>query len=307
MNKGIDAQTRYLEDVDEEDCVEKLRETMESALESGFKYELMVVGGSQFGECVETILEETEGVGGGGGGGKSRMSEYREMKVVHLASTVPKPRVAVAYPGFHEVRFLQGLMCGKVTKTNTVGYVTAFAKENSGVARALAGFAVGVRMAKPNARIVLGLTGSFLNYVAERKATERVLEEGVDCIAHQQNDLTVNSIASSRGIWSVGFTSDARFFIDETVLSSIEFHWAPLIVNASRSILFNASSWNSSSLSVFQSLSTNTIGLTGYSSTMDPSWRLLPDHFFASFGQSLLQRLLQASLQRLHVGSSLLL
>lgn len=222
---------------------------------------MLIVGGTQFTSCIAQILE---------------VDTFKKLKVVHLASATPGPRVAVAFPGFHEVRFLHGLLCGQATETNVLGYVTAFADVNAGVARGLAAFIVGAKMVNPNVKVVGGMTGSFLDVVAETKATEAVLDAGADCIAQHQNDLTVNALVSAAGKWSVGFVSDARFFDGEDVLSSMIFYWSPIILELCYSVL--TGNWTENQNFV-QGFSTGTVALTGYSTKMNSDWRTIIDDY----------------------------
>ena len=249
-----------MEDVSDTECFQ----TASSALSEKFdgkEYDIMVVGGTQFTSCIARLLE---------------VPEFSKLKIIHLASAVPGPRVAVAFPGFHEVRFLHGLLCGQATKSNVLGYVTAFADLNAGVARGLAAFIVGAKLVNPNITVVGGMTGSFLDVVAETKATEAVLDAGADCIAQHQNDLTVNGLASKAGKWSVGFVSDARFFEGELVISSMNFEWAPIISELCLRVLNDT--WEPN-MNFVQGFSTDTVSLTGYSTIMPVGWRDIVDDY----------------------------
>lgn len=249
-----------MENVADTACYDTVYDALETKL-NGWTYDMVIVGGTQFSTCIAQLLE---------------VPQFAKLKVVHLASATPSPRVAVAFPGFHEVRFLHGLLCGQATETNVLGYVTAFADVNAGVARGLAAFVVGAQMVNPKVRVVGGMTGSFLDVVAETKATEAVLDAGADCIAQHQNDLTVNALASAAGKWSVGFVSDARFFDGENVLSSMNFYWSPIILELCYSILND--SWMPNQNFV-QGFSTGTVSLTGYSTKMNSSWRSIIDEY----------------------------
>lgn len=248
--------------LDNDRCLEMVLSALTKKL-NGLAYDLVIVGGTQFSPCINTIIEQHN-------------DTFPALKFVHLASVSPSPRVAVAFPGFHEVRFLHGLLCGQATTSNVLGYVTAFADVNAGVARGLAAFVVGAKLVNPKVKVVGGMTGSFLDVVAETKATEAVIDAGADCIAQQQNDLTVNALAAAADKWSVGFVSDARFFDGERVITSMVFYWSPIVLELCYSILNN--SWIENQNFV-QGFSTGTVALTGYSTQMDISWRSIVDYY----------------------------
>jgi basic membrane lipoprotein Med (substrate-binding protein (PBP1-ABC) superfamily) len=233
----------------------------------GFKYDMWVVGGQQFGPCIDFVLND---------------GRFDHMKILHLAGAQASARVAIAFPGIHEVRFLQGMLCAQASETQVVGYVTSFPFSNTIISRTLSAFVLGAKYVNPDIRVVLGLTESFFSPVAETKATEKLIAAGADCIAQQQNDLTVHHVTSQRKIWSIGYITDSRFFIDESVLSSINAIWEPLILQAALSVIND--SWVSD-LRLEAGYSVGSVELTGYSTDQkfDGSWRTRIDEIIPSF------------------------
>lgn len=196
---------------------------------NGIPFDLWMPIGGQFQSCIQSLYPDpmvvypTKPFVANLGGG------YRGVQVATTTGIIP------------EMQYLHGIMCAMMTKTGVVGFVTSSldAKHFPGLVHSIAAFAVGVRTAEAEMNvttasgkpisILVGASGSFTSLVPEEEATKILLSHGVDCIAAQENDLTVNYVAASANVLSTGYNSDARYFAGETVLSSALFVWEALL------------------------------------------------------------------------------
>ena len=256
---GYPVETYLLTNVSASNCASSVLTELRAGLPS-VRYDVWVAGGQQYAGCMTEVFNEVD-----------KDPQLGDLKVLHLAGANPRNRVTVITPSMHEVRFLHGLLCAQATKTQKVGFVIGLPRTNTVLSRSLNAYVLGVKSWDPGIEVLVGITGSFLDPVAERKATEILLKAGVGCITQQQNDLTVNSIANAADIWSIGYTTDARVFTGSSkVLSSMDLFWANSLIETTRSILNGH--WEPCGY-IEIGYANNSIALTSYSPLVEPGWR----------------------------------
>lgn len=166
-------------------------------------------------ECLRIVFED---------------DRWPTLKALILRPGRTTDRISSASLGTAELFFLHGMLCAYASTTGTVGFIVADPRSTNLGALSLMGFYEGALYAKRSTRVVVGITGSFLNPPAEIKATQILINEGnADCIGSIQNDLTVHRVAARYGKFSTGVAADARFFVGESVLSSILLFWQEAI------------------------------------------------------------------------------
>ena len=116
-------------------------------------------------------------------------------------------------------------MAGKATKTNEIGYVAAFPIPE--VIRGINAFTLGVRTANPQATVHVVWTNTWFGPPEEKEAAEALLDQGVDVIAQHQDTTEPQKAAADRGALSIGYDSDMRAFVGDTVLTSPVWNWGP--------------------------------------------------------------------------------
>lgn len=181
------------------------------AKENGAPYDLWVVTSITHWDCMETVLED---------------DRWSQLKAVKLHPGETSDRVSTASVGSAELFFLHGMLCSYASTSGTVGFVVSDPRNSNIGTLSLMGFYYGAQYTNRSTRVLVGITGNFIDANAETKATSELINTGgADCIGSIQNDLTVHRIAAAQNKFSVGVAADARFFVGETVLSSILLFW----------------------------------------------------------------------------------
>lgn len=234
---------------------------------NGQRIDLWVVGGIQYLDCVNKI------VGGG---------LWPGLKAVILGGTYSAPNISSSLLSSSDLRFMQGYLCALASKTGTVGFVATSPRTNNAIWRGLTAFSLGAKRAKPDITVAAALTSTFESPIAGRKATLHLIEEAnADCIATQLNDLTVSVWASDRDRYSLGFGTDARFFVDENVLLSLLYNWTVATLPYYEAVLNDT--WETTD----KTRSTNSFGggltLSGYSTLVTDEWRTEVDLVLTKF------------------------
>ena len=81
----------------------------------------------------------------------------------------------------YEARYVTGIVAGKQTKTNTIGFVAAFPIPE--VIRAINAFTLGVQSVNPDAKVKVLWTNTWYNPSTEKQAALTLIDAGADVIA----------------------------------------------------------------------------------------------------------------------------
>jgi len=125
----------------------------------------------------------------------------------------------------YQPRYLSGLIAGRMTKTNKVGYVAAHPIPE--VIRGINAFTLGVREANPNAVVEVEWTKSWYNPKKETALAEKLVAAGVDVLTHHTDSSAVVELAEKNGIQVIGYHSDMSEFAPTQHLASVVHNWGP--------------------------------------------------------------------------------
>jgi basic membrane protein A and related proteins len=122
-----------------------------------------------------------------------------------------------------EPRYLTGLVAGKMTKSNILGYVAAHPIPE--VIRGINSFTEGVREANPKAVVKVVWTGSWYDPAKEKEAALSLINAGADVIAQHQDSPAAQEAAQDKKVYSVGYNQDMSKFAPDAHLTAPIWHW----------------------------------------------------------------------------------
>ena len=132
-------------------------------------------------------------------------------------------------------RYLDGLIAGSITESGIIGYPAGFPIEE--VNRALNAFTIGVREVNPEAVVKVVYINSWYDPPVEQQAAEALANAGADVLSHELNSPAVASVAESRGLNIIGYTSDRSDEAPTAWLSSFSFEWGPYYIDQVQSMI----------------------------------------------------------------------
>jgi basic membrane protein A len=154
---------------------------------------------------------------------------YPTIKFIQSTSSpkVPRPNLAGYLAYIEQVRYLSGVVAGLTSTSGEIGYVTVNRQQQ--VLRQFNAFVFGVRKVRPSAKVYLISGNSFGDATADRKAAEQLLAQAplVDTLGFQSLFAEVSRVACERNLTSVGYGSDIRRFVGDSVLTSAMWNWTP--------------------------------------------------------------------------------
>lgn len=143
---------------------------------------------------------------------------------MHCSGYKTAENVGTYFGRMYQARYLTGLIAGKMTKTNKIGYVAAHPIPE--VIRGINAFALGVKKVNPDAKVYVVWTGTWYDPAKEKEAALSLIDEGCDVIAQHQDSPAAQQAAEERGVYSIGYHSDMAKFAPHAHLTSAVWNWS---------------------------------------------------------------------------------
>lgn len=167
--------------------------------------------------------------------------KYPNVVFMHCSGYKTAENVGTYFGRMYQSRYLTGLVAGKMTKSNKIGYVAAFPIPE--VVRGINAFTMGVRAVNPNATVKVVWTSTWFDPAKEKEAAKSLLEDGCDLIAQHQDTYAPQQAAEEKGAYSIGYNSDMHAFAPKANLTSAIWNWGPFYVKTVQQV--KEGSWKS--------------------------------------------------------------
>jgi simple sugar transport system substrate-binding protein len=145
---------------------------------------------------------------------------------------------------FYEGRYLNGVIAGKMTKSNILGYVGAFPIPE--VLQGMNAFIKGARSVNPKAELRVIWVNSWYDPGKEREASTTLMSQGADVITHHTDSTAVVQAAEEKGKYAFGYHSDMSKYGPKAQLSATMHHWGEYYTKTVKEVL--AGTWKPTSV-----------------------------------------------------------
>jgi basic membrane protein A len=128
----------------------------------------------------------------------------------------------------HETSYLIGILAGKLTKSNTVGYVGGM--ESPDTRRCCEGFKMGVKSVNPNANTLEVITGDWYDMSKGKEAALSEIDAGADFIDQDAAVTGIGAIQAckEKNVLCCGSLTDCHNLAPNVVLTSSVWDFSPL-------------------------------------------------------------------------------
>ncbi len=150
-------------------------------------------------------------------------AEFPNVYFEHCSGYKTDDNLSTYFGKIEQPRYLSGIVAGQMTKSNIIGYVAAMPIPE--VIRGINAFTLGVRSVNPEAEVRVVWTNTWYDPVKEREAAVALLDQGADIIAQHQDTTEPQKAAQERGMLSIGYDSDMRAMVGDSVLTSPVWNW----------------------------------------------------------------------------------
>jgi basic membrane protein A and related proteins len=160
---------------------------------------------------------------------------YPKVKFEHATGFKRSKNVSTYSARFYEGRHVVGLIAGKMTKTNILGYVASFPIPE--VVRGINATITAARSVNPNIKIKVIWISSWFDPGKEADAANALIDQGADVILQHTDSPAPLQVAQRRGVWAVGQASDMVAFGPKAQLTSIIDNWEPYYVARVKAVM----------------------------------------------------------------------
>ncbi|MEH2155620.1 BMP family ABC transporter substrate-binding protein [Nostoc sp.] len=142
---------------------------------------------------------------------------------------------------FEEPRYLTGMIAGKMTKSNVVGFIGAYPIPE--VIRGISAFTQGVRVTNPQAKVKVLWVQSWNDPAKEREAAQALVNLGADVLTQHTNSGAIIQLAEEKGIYAFGYNTDMSKFGQKAHLTSAINKWGKFYTDKALAVISNT--WKS--------------------------------------------------------------
>lgn len=153
---------------------------------------------------------------------------FPDVRFEHCSGFKTAPNASTYFGRIYEARYLSGIVSGRMTKSNLIGYVAAHPIPE--VIRGINAFTMGVRSVNPKAKVRVVWTNTWYNPASEKEAAKALLDAGCDVIAQHQDTPGPMQAAEERGKYGISYNSPMMQFAPKAVLTGPVWNWGPYYV-----------------------------------------------------------------------------
>ena len=154
---------------------------------------------------------------------------FPEISFEHATGYIQdQPNVSLYNARFYEGRAVIGHIAGKMTETNTVGYIASFPIPE--VVMGINSAYLHARKVNPDVQFRVVWVYSWYDPAQEAAAAEALIEQGADILMQHTDSTAAITIAQDRDILAFGQASDMTAFAPESHLTGILDVWAPYYI-----------------------------------------------------------------------------
>jgi len=160
---------------------------------------------------------------------------FPKVKFEHATGFKRAKNVSTYSARFYEGRHVIGLIAGKMTKTNTVGYIASFPIPE--VVRGINAAYLAAKSVNPKVKFKVIWVSTWFDPGKEADAANALIDQGADVIMQHTDSPAAMQIAEEKGIFAFGQASDMIKFGPTAQLTSIIDDWAPYYVARVKAVM----------------------------------------------------------------------
>jgi simple sugar transport system substrate-binding protein len=136
---------------------------------------------------------------------------------------------------FEEPRYLTGMIAGKMTKSNIVGFIGTYPIAE--VIRGLNAFTQGLRFTNPQAKVRVIWAQTWYNPAKEREAAQALINVGADVLTQHTYSAAAVQLAEEKGIYAFGYNTDMSKFGPKAHLTSAINKWGKFYTDTALAVM----------------------------------------------------------------------
>jgi len=192
-------------------------------------------------------------------------------KFEHATGFKRADNVATYNIRFYEGRYVAGVLAGKMTKTNTIGYIASFPIPE--VVMGINAAYLGAKSVNPNVKFKIIWVSTWFDPGKEGDAAKALADQGADVLFQHTDSPAAMKLAESRGILAVGQASNMSAFGPNAQITALVNNWGPYVVQRVKALADG--SWKSGD--VWGGLASGMLTIAPYGKKVTPEAAKLAD------------------------------
>ncbi len=160
---------------------------------------------------------------------------FPDVRFEHATGFKRSENVSTYSARFYEGRHVIGLIAGKMTKTNTVGYIASFPIPE--VVRGINAAYLAAKSVNPDVKFKVIWVSTWFDPGKEADAAKALIDQGADVLMQHTDSPAAMKIAEEQGIVAFGQASDMIGFGPNAQLTSIIDDWAPYYIARVKAVM----------------------------------------------------------------------
>ncbi len=161
--------------------------------------------------------------------------DHPDVYFEHATGYKTGPNLRVYEAKFYEGAYLAGVVAGKMTKTNTLGFVASFPIPE--VLRNINAYTLGAQSVNPKVKTKVVWVSSWFDPPKETEAAQSLFNQGADVLLQNTDSTAVLQAAERAGKYAFGWDSDMSAFAPKAHLGSCALIWGVYYEKALRDVL----------------------------------------------------------------------
>ncbi len=157
-------------------------------------------------------------------------AEFPDVKFEHATGYKSAPNMRIYDASFYQDTYMAGVIAGKMTKSNTLGFVGSFPIPE--VLRNINAFTLGAQSVNPKIKTKVVWVNTWFDPPKETEAAQSLINQGADVLLQNTDSTAVLQTAEKNGKFAFGWDSDMSAFAPNAHLASAVVNWGPYYIQS---------------------------------------------------------------------------
>jgi len=162
-------------------------------------------------------------------------SEFPDVRFEHATGYKTAPNMRIYDARFYQDAYMAGVIAGKMTKSNTLGFVGSFPIPE--VLRNINAFTLGAQSVNPKIKTKVVWVSTWFDPPKEAEAAQSLINGGADVLLQNTDSTAVLQTAEKNGKYAFGWDSDMSAFAPKAHLGSAIVDWANYYKKALKDVM----------------------------------------------------------------------
>jgi simple sugar transport system substrate-binding protein len=160
---------------------------------------------------------------------------FPKVRFEHASGYKVGPNLVTYEARFYEGAYLLGVLAGRMSKTNTVGFVGSFPIPE--VIRNIDAFTLGAKSVNPKIHTKVVWVDTWYDPGKERQAAEALIAQGADILCQNTDSPAIVQVAEEKGLHAFGWDSDMAKYGPHAQLTANTENWGVYYIDEVKKVL----------------------------------------------------------------------